>query len=96
MLEGPTDPIRSYCASLQQPSILADMPKALFDPKTADVFAQHVQSTQAPLEKYRTTVFALFGSLLRRLVYVRRSSSHAWYSYDPDAVVGPGAPAANT
>lgn len=90
------DPIRGFCSSLKQRGVIAEMPKALFDDKTAAIMADYVKATSAtPREKYRTSVFALFGSLLRRLAYVRRSSPSIWFTYDPDRATGPGGPAAN-
>ena len=84
-------PVRDYCASLKQPRTLAEMPKQLFPADTAAVMAEHVRKISAtPREPYRTSVFALFGSLLRRLRYVRRLTGAAWFSYDPDASIGPG------
>ena len=82
--------IRDYCAALKQPGILAAMPERLFPPETAATMAQYVRDTSAtPREKFRTSVFALFGSLLRRVAYVRRIGPTEWFSYDPDAAVGP-------
>jgi len=84
-------PVRDYCASLKQPGTLAAMPNQLFPADTAAIMAEYVLKTNAtPREQYRTSVFALFGSLLRRLHYVRRVTVEAWFSYDPDALVGPG------
>ena len=84
-------PVRDYCASLKQPGTLAAMPSQLFPADTAATMANYVRNINAtPREQYRTSVFALFGSLLRRLNYVRRVTTEAWFSYDPDALVGPG------
>ena len=84
-------PVRDYCAALKQPATLAAMPGHLFPAETAALMAEYVRKTNAtPREQYRTSVFALFGSLLRRLNYVRRVTKEAWFSYDPDALVGPG------
>ena len=78
-------------APLKQPRTLAEMPKQLFPADTAAVMAEHVRKISAtPREQYRISVFALFGSLLRRLRYVRRLTGAAWFSYDPDASIGPG------
>ena len=83
-------PLRDYCAALKQPATLAAMPGQLFPAETAAIMAEYVRSTSAtPREQYRTSVFALFGSLLRRLNYVRRVTTEGWFSYDPDALVGP-------
>jgi DNA-binding MltR family transcriptional regulator len=85
-------PVRDYCAALKQPATLAAMPGQLFPADTAAIMAEYVRKTSAtPREQYRTSIFALFGSLLRRLKYVRRDNTEAWFSYDPDALVGPGA-----
>ena len=93
-----TEPVRGYCSSLKQPSIVAAMPKQLLDEKTAAAMSQYVNEEMAgtPREMYRTAVFALFGSMLRRLVYLRPVSASSWFTYDPDRNVGPSGPAANT
>lgn len=84
-------PIRDYCASLKEPSILAAMPAKLFPAEQAKLAEQYVRDTNVTArEQFRTTVFGLFGSLLRRLEYVRRLSAQEWFSYDPDALTGPG------
>jgi len=83
-------PLRDFCSALKQPGILAEVPEQLFPPETAATVAQHVRETSAtPREKFRTSVFALFGSLLRRIAYVRRVTTGGWFTYDPDAPVGP-------
>jgi DNA-binding MltR family transcriptional regulator len=83
-------PIREYCACLKQPGILAAMPGQMFPPETAATMAQYFRDISAtPRESYRTSVFALFGSLLRRLKYVRRLGPGELFSYDPDAAIGP-------
>jgi hypothetical protein len=65
------------------------MPEKLFHPAVAATMSQYVRNTfTTPREKFRTSVFALFGSLLRRLAYVRRVGPAEWFSYDPDAAVG--------
>jgi DNA-binding MltR family transcriptional regulator len=81
-----TDPIRGYCASLKQPGILAAMPAQLFPPAAAETAKAYVEAiTTTPREKYRMSVISLFGSLLRRLKYVRRASPAVWFYSDPDA-----------
>jgi DNA-binding MltR family transcriptional regulator len=87
-----TDRIRDYCSALKQPQILAALPAQLFPAADAEVAKTYVEGiTQTPREKYRMSVFSLFGSLLRRLAYVRRVTPGAWFSYDPDAARGPAA-----
>jgi DNA-binding MltR family transcriptional regulator len=84
------EPIRGYCSSLKQPGDLAGQPAQLFDAETAAIFEQYVrQSSATSRERFRTSVFTLFGSLLRRLLYVERPSHNKWFSYDPDALLGP-------
>ena len=83
-------PLRDYCASLKQPAILTAMPAQLFPGSAAETMKQYVQDiTATPREKYRMSVISLFGSLLRRLTYVRRVTPAGWFSYDPDASMGP-------
>ena len=85
-----TSPVREHCAELKQPGVLAAMPAQLFQESEARMFEEYVRETSAtPREQYRTSVFALFGSLLRRLNYVQRINPQSWFSYDPDALVGP-------
>jgi DNA-binding MltR family transcriptional regulator len=85
-----TASITGYCASLKQPQVLAAMPAQIFPAAAAETAKAYVEEiTQAPREKYRMSVISLFGSLLRRLRYVRRASPAAWFSYDPDAARGP-------
>ena len=83
-------PVSDYCSTLKQPAILAAMPAQLFPEPHATLAAQYVRDTSAtPREQFRTSVFALFGSLVRRLAYVHRITPAEWFSYDPDAPVGP-------
>jgi DNA-binding MltR family transcriptional regulator len=83
-------PIRDYCASLRQPSILAAMPADLFPQQEAELAERYVHGTNVTArEQFRTSVFGLFGSLLRRLAYVRRVTAEGWFSFDPDALTGP-------
>jgi len=83
-------PVRDYCASLKQVQILAAMPAEMFPPPVAETAKAYVEEiTQTPREKYRMSVFSLFGSLLRRLTYVHRASPDVWFSCDPDAVRRP-------
>lgn len=83
-------PIRDFCALLQQPALLAAMPEKIFPNETAKHMADYVRDiTATPREKYRMSVISLFGGLLRRITYVRRVEPNAWFSYDPDAPVGP-------
>lgn len=83
-------PIRDYCASLQQPGLLAAMPKKIFPADTAKSMTEYVGDiTGTPREKFRMSAIALFGSLYRRINYVRRVQSSEWFSYDPDAPRGP-------
>jgi DNA-binding MltR family transcriptional regulator len=85
-------PVREYCVSLQQPALIAAMPEKMFPADVAKQMSQYVRDTNAtPREKFRTTIIGLFGSLLRRVNYVRRIEPGAWFSYDPDALVGPSA-----
>jgi DNA-binding MltR family transcriptional regulator len=87
-----TPPVKDYCAVLKQPATLEAVPRQLFPADTAIITAEYVRKTSAtPREQYRTSVFALFGNLLRRLNYVCRVNTEAWFSYDPDALIGPGA-----
>ncbi|SRR6266852_189559 len=84
-------PVREYCSALKQPSVLASWPSKIFPEAQAKAAEQYIRDTSAtPREQFRTTVFALFGSLIRRLKYVRRASFTAWFSYDPDSPIGPG------
>jgi DNA-binding MltR family transcriptional regulator len=86
-LDFEADPIRGYCASLKQPEVLAAMPAQLFPTAAAERAKAYVEAiTTTPREKYRMSVFSLFGSLLRRLKYVRRASPADWFSCDPDAI----------
>ncbi len=58
-------PVRDYCSSLKQPAILAAMPAKLFPESQAKLAEQYGRDTSAtPREKFRTSVFALFGSLV--------------------------------
>ena len=83
-------PFRDFCTLLQQPGLLAAMPEKIFPDNTAKYLAEYVRDiTATPREKYRMSVISLFGSLLRRNTYVRRVEPNAWFSYDPDAPVGP-------
>lgn len=85
-----SEPVRGYCSSLKQPGSLASMPAKLLPPAHAKAAEQYVRETSAtPREKFRASVFALFGSMFRRLNYVHRIEPSAWFSYDPDAFVGP-------
>lgn len=86
-------PVRDYCSSLKQPGIVAAMPEKLFPPETAATLADYIRETsETPRERFRTSIFALFGSLLRRLAYVRRATQAGWFTYDPDALNGPSSP----
>ena len=85
-------PIRDFCASLKQPGLLAAMPERIFSADTAKHMTEYVRDiTATPREKFRMSVIALFGSLYRRINYVRPVQSIDWFSYDPDAPVGPSA-----
>ena len=91
------DPVRGYCSALKRPSIVAKMPGKLFDPELATALEAAVMNdSNRPREQYRLAVIDLFGALLRRIYYMRKASHQSWFSYDPDAVMGPGRPAANT
>ncbi len=84
-------PIRDYCASLKNPAQFAAMPAQLFSRHVANQMAEYVREiTSSPREQFRMSVIGLFGSLLRRVHYVRRED-HEWFSYDPDALRGPSA-----
>lgn len=84
-------PVREWCRVLQQPHTLAKMPAQFLPAEMAEAAAQYVvDSTATPRGAFQMTISALFGSLYRRITYVRRLSSTDWYSYDPDAPVGPG------
>jgi DNA-binding MltR family transcriptional regulator len=92
-----TDPIKGHCAALKRLSILAKMPRKLFNPELAAVLeAAVMDDSKEPREQYRLAVIDIFGSLLRRIKYMRKASHQSWFSYDPDAAMGPGRPAANT
>lgn len=83
-------PMRELCGSLQQPRLLAAMPEKFLPGESAKQIAKYVQDTTGtPREKFSMSVIVLFGSLLRRVHYARRAESGAWFSYDPDAPVGP-------
>lgn len=80
------EPMRGYCSSLKQPSLLVDLAKKQFQGEIRESAAQYVRDTSdTPREKFRTSVFALFGSLLRRVRYVQRPTPSCWFAYDPDA-----------
>ncbi|MCI0427011.1 MAG: MltR family transcriptional regulator [Nitrospiraceae bacterium] len=82
-------PVRDHCASLKNPGQLAAMPAQLFSGDAAKQITEYVKEiTPTPREQFRMSVIGLFGSLLRRLHYVRRED-HKWFSYDPDALRGP-------
>jgi len=83
-------PVRDFCASLRQPAVLAAMPTQLVSATTAETMAKYVcDITATPREKYRMSIIMLFGSLLRRIKYVRRADPNSWFSYNPDSLVGP-------
>jgi DNA-binding MltR family transcriptional regulator len=85
--------VRDHCASLKSPGQLAAMPAQLFSDELAKTMAEYVKGISAtPREQFRMSVIALFGSLFRRIHYVRRGD-HNWFSYDPDAPQGPRAKA---
>ena len=85
-----TPPVRDLCASLRQPASLATASEEIFLGHTAKQVTQYVRDiTATPREKFRMSVIVLFGGLLRRMRYVRRVESGAWFSHDPDAPVGP-------
>lgn len=80
------EPMRGYCSSLKQPSLLVDLAKNQFKGEVGESAAQYVRETSnTPREKFRTSIFALFGSLLRRVRYVQRPAPSSWFSHDPDA-----------
>ena len=82
-------PVRDLCSSLKSPGQLAAMPNQLFFGDTAERLNEYVREiTSTPREKFRMSVIGLFGSLLRRVDYVR-PDNHDWFSYDPDALRGP-------
>lgn len=82
-------PVRDYCASLKNPGLFAAMPGQLFPDDVAKQMTEYVKEiTATPREQFRMSVIGLFGSLLRRVHYVRRED-HKWFSYDPDALRGP-------
>ena len=84
------EPVRGLCASLKQPEILASLAYQTLTADQAEIAAAYVRETNVtPRERYRTSVIHLFGSLYRRIEYVRRASKETWFSYDPDAAVGP-------
>ena len=84
-----TPQVRDFCASFQQPEHLAAMPEKIFSPDTAKHMKQYVREiTATPREKFRMSVIGLFGSLLRRINYMKRVKPGIWFSYDPDAQPG--------
>lgn len=83
-------PIRDHCASLKQIRLLTDMSGKVFSGDEVKSVSHYIKSVSGtPREIFRMSVIWLFGSLLRRVAYIRRVDSIDWYTYDPDAVVGP-------
>jgi DNA-binding MltR family transcriptional regulator len=83
-------PIRDLCTALKQPGLLAAMPEKLFSADNAKLVTEYVHDiTNTPREQFRMSVISLFGSLLRRIAYIRRADAASWFTYDPDALTGP-------
>lgn len=85
-----SSPIRDFCSSLKSATQLPELPSQLSSSAVAEQLTEFLKEEMpsTPREQFRTSVIDLFGSLLRRIHYMR-SGPHKWYSYDPDALRGP-------
>lgn len=82
------EPVRNYCASLQQPEAMAQLALASLPGSHGELGAAYVRdSSRTPREQFRVSVFALFGILHRRVMYLRKSEGKRWFKQDPDAIL---------
>ena len=79
-------PVRDYCVSLQQPELMAQLAYTSLPASHAELGAAYVRdNSRTPREQFRVSVFALFGTLHRRVRYLQRTQSSRWFTQDPEA-----------
>ena len=82
--------MRDLCGNLKFPATYAAMPKQLFPPDVAEPMNAGVRNMMSNTrDTFTMTLIGIFGGLSRRVCDVRRVSAAQWFSYDPDALVGP-------
>jgi DNA-binding MltR family transcriptional regulator len=78
-------PIRDWCAALQQPKLFESMPNKLFTGQARKKMIAYVKGINVtPRQKFETTIYCLFGSILRRVKFVSQMDESKWFSQNPD------------